>query len=44
MVESVIQIKTGIMIYVDISVKIIIYEKMIIFGIMLHVVVKMVNI
>ena len=44
MVESVIQIKTGIMIDVDISVKIIIYEKMIIFGIMLHVVVKMVNI
>ena len=44
MVESVIQIKTGIMIDVDITVKIIIYEKMIIFGIMLHVVAKMVNI
>ena len=44
MVESLIQIKSGIMINVDGSVKNIIYVKKIIFGILLHVVVKMVNI
>ena len=44
MVESVIQIKRGIMINVDTSVKNIIYVKKIIFGILLHVVAKTVNI
>ena len=44
MVESVIQIKRGIMINVDTNVKNIIYVKKIIFGILLHVVVKTVNI
>ena len=44
MVESLIQIKSGIMINVDGSVKNIIYVKKIIFGTLLHVVVKMVNI
>ena len=44
MEESVIQIKSGIMIHVDVSVKNIIYVKKITFGILLHVVVKMVNI
>ena len=44
MLENVIQIKSGIMIDVDVSVKIIIYMKKIIFGILLHVVAKMVNI
>ena len=44
MVESVIQIKRGIMINVDTNVKNIIYVKKIIFGILLHVVAKTVNI
>ena len=39
--ENVIEIKSGIMINVDVSVKSIIYVKKIIFGILLHVVVKM---
>ena len=44
MEENVIQIKKRIMINVDVSVKNIIYVKNIIFGILLHVAVKMVNI
>ena len=44
MEENVIQIKSGITISVDVSVKNIIYVKKIVFGILLHVVVKMVNI
>ena len=44
MVENVIQINGGIPINVDVSVKSIIYVKMIIFGILLHIVVKMENI
>ena len=44
MVENVIQIKSGIRINVDMSVKNIIYVKKIIFGILLHPVAKMVNI
>ena len=44
MEEDVIQIKRGIMINVDMSVKNIIYMKKIIFGILLHVVTKMQNI
>ena len=44
MEENVIQIKGGIMINVDASVKSIIYVKKFIFGILLHVVAKMVNI
>ena len=44
MVENVIQIKSGIMINVDVSVKYIIYVKKIVFGILLPVVAKMVNI
>ena len=44
MEENVIQINGGIMINVDVSVKNIIYVKKIIFGILLHVVVKMENI
>ena len=44
MVENVIQIKSGIRINVDMSVKNIIYVKKIIFGILLHAVAKMVNI
>ena len=42
--ENVIQIKTGITINVDVSVKNIIYVKMITFGILLHVVATMENI
>ena len=42
--ENVIQIKSGIMINVDVSVKNIIYAKNIIFGILLHVVAELVNI
>ena len=42
MVESVIQVKSRIAINVDASVKMIIYVKMIILGILLHVVAKMV--
>ena len=42
MEESVIQIKSGIMINADVSVKNI-YVKKVIFGILLHVVVKMAN-
>ena len=42
--ENVIQIKSGIMINVDVSIKNIIYVKKNISGILLHVVVKMVNI
>ena len=42
--ESVIQIKSGISINVDTSVRNIIYVKRIIFAILLHVVAKMVNI
>ena len=44
MEENVIQIKSGIMINVDASVKNIIYVKKIIIRILLHVVAKMVNI
>ena len=44
MVESVTQIKSRIMINVDASVKNIAYVKKIIFGILPHVVVKMVNV
>ena len=44
MEKDVIQIKRGIMINVDMSVKNIIYMKKIIFGILLHVVAKMQNI
>ena len=44
MEESVIQIKSGTMINVDMSVKNIIYVKKIIFGILLHVVAEMVYI
>ena len=43
MVESVIQIKSGIMIIVGVSVKNIIYVKKIIIGILLHVVEKNAN-
>ena len=42
--ENLIQIKSGIMINVDVSVKNIIYVKKIISGILLHTVVKMENI
>ena len=44
MKENVIQIKSGKIINVDASVKNIIYVKKIIFGILIHVVAKMVNI
>ena len=44
MIESVIQIKSGIMINVDASPKNIIHVKKVIFGILLHAVAKMVNI
>ena len=44
MEESVIHIKRGKTINVDASVKDIIYVKKIIFGILLHIVLKMVNI
>ena len=44
MKESVIQIYDGMTIKVDVSVKIIIYVKKIIFGILLHVLAKMENI
>ena len=44
MEEKVIQIQSGIMANVDASVKNIIYVNKIIFGILLHVVVKIVNI
>ena len=42
--ENIIQIKSGIMINVDVSIKNIIYGKKIIFGILLHVVAKRVNV
>ena len=44
MLENVIQIKSGITINVNVSVKNITYVKKIIFEILLHVVAKMVNI
>ena len=44
MEENVIQINGGIMINVDVSVKSIIFVENIIFGILLHVVLKMENI
>ena len=44
MEENVVQINGGININVDVSVKNIMYVKKIIFGILLHVVVKMKNI
>ena len=44
MVEVVTQINVGIMIKVDVSVKNFMYAKKIIFGILLHVIVKMENI
>ena len=44
MEESVIQVKSGIMINVDVGVKNILFVKKIIFGILQHVVPKMVNI
>ena len=44
MVENIIQIKSGITINVSVSVKNKIYMKKVRFGILLHVVVKMVNI
>ena len=43
MVQNVIQIKSGIMINIDVSVKNIIDVKKIIFGILLHIVAKMIN-
>ena len=43
MAENVIQINGGIMINVNVSVKSVMYMKKIIFGILLHVVVKMEN-
>ena len=42
--ENVIQINGGITINVDVSVKIFMYMKKIIFGILLHLIVKMENI
>ena len=44
MEQNVIQINGGITINVDLSVKNIIYVKMIMFGVLLHVIVKMENI
>ena len=44
MEENVIQINGGIMINVDVSVKNVMYVKKIMFGILLHVIVKMKNI
>ena len=44
MEENVIQINGGITVIVDVSVKIVMYVKKIMFGILLHVVAKMVNI
>ena len=44
MVEIVIQINGGIMVNVDVSAKNIMYVKKIMFGIMLHVIVKIINI
>ena len=44
MEENVIQIKGGIMINVDVSLKNVIYVKKVMFGILLHVIVKMENI
>ena len=44
MAENEIQIKSEIIINVDVNIKNIIYVKKIIFGILLHVFVKMVNI
>ena len=44
MEKNVIQIKSGITINVNTSVKNIIYAKKIIFGILIHVAVKMVNV
>ena len=44
MVDNGVQIKIGIMIKVGASVKNIVYVKKIIFGILVHVVVKMLNI
>ena len=44
MAENEIQIKSEIIINVDVNIKNIIYVKKIIFGILLHVYVKMVNI
>ena len=44
MVENVIQIKSGIMINVDVSAKNTIYVKKIMFGILVLVIAKMVNI
>ena len=44
MEKNVIQINGGIMINVDVSVKIFMYVKKIMFGILLHVIVKMENI
>ena len=44
MSENVIQIKSGIMVNVGVSVKNIVYVEKITFGILLHVVAKMINI
>ena len=44
MEENVIQVNGGIMINVDVSVKNVMYVKKIMFGILLHVIVKMENI
>ena len=44
MEENVIQINGGIMINVNVSVKSVMYMKMIMFGILLHIVVKTLNI
>ena len=44
MEENIIQINGGITINVDVKVKIVMYVKKIIFGILLHVIVKMENI
>ena len=44
MEENVIQINGGIILNVDVSVKNVMYGKMIMFGILLHVIVRMENI
>ena len=43
LVENVIKIKSAIMVNVDVSVKNVMHAKKIIFGILLHVVVKIIN-
>ena len=43
LVENAIKIKSAIMVNVDVSVKNVMYVKKIIFGILLHIVVKIIN-